>query len=262
LNLGVASATGDIVVFTDARQDLEPGAIAVLVAQLAADDVGAVSGALEHRDPSTHEASNIGLYWRYERAIREAESRWNSTVGATGALYAIRRSDYVPIADDTILDDFEIPMLIVRRGRRALIDRRAVVCDELQTDLRGEHVRKVRTLTGNFQSLARHRWMLSPRSNPVFWQLIFHKVLRLFMPYALLAAWVTSAMSPAPAMRIAFGLQTAGYLVVAAAYVFGNLKRVPGLGALVVFVDLNMAAVQALFRYAAGTAATRWEKTS
>jgi len=260
INLGVANASGDVVVFTDARQELSDGAIAILAAQLSAEDVGVVSGTLVHRDPKTHQARSIGLYWRYERSIRDAESRWYSTVGATGALYAIRRQEYVPIEADTILDDFEIPMNIIRRGRRALIDPRACVYDELQHDVRGERIRKIRTLTGNFQSLARHPWMCSPRANPVFWQLLLHKVMRLFVPYALLALWLSSGLARSPLLRDFFWLQTGIYALVAVSYLYAPLRRLPGVSFLVVFVDLNVAAVQALMRFIGAESTARWEK--
>jgi biofilm PGA synthesis N-glycosyltransferase PgaC len=257
----VAVATGEILVFTDARQALGEGALRALVLPLLRPDVGVVSGTLVHRDPETRQARDIGLYWRYERAIRMAESRWYSTVGATGALYAMRRQDFEPIADDTVLDDFEIPMQVVRRGRRAVIEARAVVLDDLQRDVQSERRRKVRTLAGNYQSLCRHPWLWSPFSNPVFWQLLFHKVLRLLVPWALLLAWVASALAVGPLLRALFWVQSAGYAIALLGMGWEPLRRLPGVGVIVVFVQLNLAAVEGLLQFVRGRGVT-WEKTA
>jgi cellulose synthase/poly-beta-1,6-N-acetylglucosamine synthase-like glycosyltransferase len=261
LKRAVEAATGDILVFTDARQALGAGALQALALRLLDPNVGVVSGSLVHRDPGTRQARDIGLYWRYERAIRMAESRWYSTVGATGALYAMRRRDFEPIADDTVLDDFEIPMQVVRRGRRAVIEPRAEVFDDLQRDVRGERRRKVRTLAGNYQSLCRHPWLWSPRGNPVFWQLLLHKVLRLLVPWALLLAWVASALAAGPMMRGIFWLQSAGYAVALLGMLWEPLRGLPGVSVIVVFVQLNLAAVEGLLQFARGRGVV-WEKTA
>ena len=57
------------------------------------------------------------------------ESRVDSTIGTTGAIYAIRRGLFEPIPDDTILDDLLIPLRIVRRGYRVLFEPEARAYD-------------------------------------------------------------------------------------------------------------------------------------
>ena len=262
LNLAVAQATGDLLVFVDARQELAPGAISALVAHFNTPTVGVVSGTLVHRDPGTGAARDVGAYWRYERAIRMAESRWYSVVGATGALYAIRRQDYVPARGDTILDDFEVPMQIVRRGRRALIESGAVMYDDLQSSSSSERRRKIRTLAGNFQSFLRNLWLFSPRENPIFVQFMLHKVARLLIPYALLLAFIASALADDPVLHVCFGAQAMAYALVLLARSVTVCRRIPGVGLMTVFVDLNLAAVEGLFRYLRGRHSSLWEKTS
>ncbi len=83
--------------------------------------VGAASGELVLVDAQNHEASDgIGLYWRYEKFIREGESCVHSVMGVTGAIYAIRRSLFSPLSEGTILDDVAIPMAVVLAGRRVV----------------------------------------------------------------------------------------------------------------------------------------------
>ena len=121
LNQAIAIAHGEIVVFTDARQMIEPDALHLLAQNFADPTVGCASGELMLGDPSSGETiRGMGLYWRIEKTIREMESASGSVVGATGALYAVRRSLLVPVPQGTILDDVYIPMHVVRQGARVL----------------------------------------------------------------------------------------------------------------------------------------------
>ena len=101
----------------------------------------------------------MGFYWRYEKLIRQSESRSHSTVGATGAIYALRRALFEPIREDTILDDVLIPMKIVRQGYRVLFESEARAYDRVVGDGPEEFTRKVRTIAGNFQLFARQPWL-------------------------------------------------------------------------------------------------------
>lgn len=261
LNRALEQVNTPIVVFTDVRQELGPDAIRRLVARLWDPQVGAVSGELVHRDPRTHAAAHIGLYWRYEKWIRKSESRLASTVGATGALYAIRRRDWEPLPEDALLDDFEVPMRIVRRGHRVLFEAGAHVYDELQQDTVGERKRKVRTLTGNFQAFARLPWLFVPWHNPLWIQFLSHKVFRLVVPYALIVAAVASAVGDGPWMRGAAAAQALFYIASAGGLLVPALRRQRLISFAVVFVELNWAAVVALRNFLLQRVDPRWEKT-
>lgn len=261
LNLALAQVQTEFVVFCDVRQDLEAGSVRRLISDFCDPAVGAVSGELVHRPSSTQTGQNIGLYWRYEKSIRKAESRFHSTVGATGALYAIRTRDFAPIAPDTILDDFEIPMRITRMGKRTLMEAQAHVYDVLQAESSAEQKRKIRTLTGNFQTFSRHFWLFSPAQNPVWFQFMSHKVFRLLVPYALVITLVTSAFVPGPFYRLALAAQVAFYLLAAAGHWAPALRRNKFVSFAQVFVDMNAAAMLALLRFAQGRADAKWEKT-
>lgn len=261
LNVALERVQTEVVVFTDVRQELEPAAVRNLIVRLMEPGIGAVSGELVHRDPVTHAASHIGLYWRYEKWIRRAESRLASTVGVTGALYAIRREDFTPLSPDTLLDDFVVPMMIVRRGRRVLFEPRAIIYDDLQPDTRGERKRKVRTLTGNFQAFAHHPWLFLPWENPVIIQFMSHKVFRLFVPYALILLLVTSLFASGMLYRVMAATQLTFYCLVVGGLVRPQLRSNRLVSFALVFVELNWAAVQALRNFMAGDVDARWEKT-
>jgi biofilm PGA synthesis N-glycosyltransferase PgaC len=193
LNRAVAAARGAILVFSDARQHLDREVLRELVANFYDLEVGSASGELVLLDENGREASDgMGLYWRYEKWMRSCEAEIHSMMGATGALYAIRRSLYCPMPPETILDDVFVPMSIVLRGQRAVFDGAARAYDQVSTSPEIEYGRKVRTLMGNFQLLAQMPALLSPFHNPVWLQFMSHKVARLVVPYVLMALFLAN----------------------------------------------------------------------
>ena len=194
LNTLVPHVSGDIVLFADARQRFEPSALRAIVADFADPAVGAVSGELmlEAPEGTAHIGQGAALYWRYEKLIRSSESRTDSTVGATGAIYAIRRSLFVPIPDDTLLDDVLIPMRIVQQGYRVIFEPFARAFDRTSATASQEFARKVRTIAGTFQLFTRERWLLDPRRNRLWFATLSHKGLRLLLPLFHVGALATS----------------------------------------------------------------------
>jgi len=229
LNDVVPTARGQIVVLGDARQRFESGILRELVADFGDSTVGAVSGELVIRSRANESGSTIGegasFYWRYEKFIRRSESRAHSTVGATGAVYAIRRELFEPIPDDTLLDDVLIPMRIISRGYRVLFEPGARAYDLAVASPRQEFVRKVRTIAGTFQLFARERWLFNPFRNRVWFETLSHKALRLLTP--LLHAVILIAnlgLVSLPAYRWILAAQVMFYAAAAAAHVLGQRR--------------------------------------
>jgi biofilm PGA synthesis N-glycosyltransferase PgaC len=193
LNSGLARATGEIVVFADARQRFDRSVVRELVNNFADASVGAVSGQLIMLDSEGRESGDaVGLYWRYEKALRAMESDIHSVPGTTGAIYAIRRDLFVPLPPTTVLDDVVIPMRMVLSGKRALFDPAARAYDATAHGPKVELERKRRTLMGNYELLAEMPELLLPWRNPIFVQLVSHKMGRLLVPYCLLAVFVSN----------------------------------------------------------------------
>ena len=101
LNAGMERAGGEILFFTDVRQILEKDSLRDLVSCFADPHVGVVSGELVIRSGATRGEEDVGLYWRYEKMIRKRLTRIDSIMGATGAIYAMRRQLAVPAARKT-----------------------------------------------------------------------------------------------------------------------------------------------------------------
>ena len=263
LNAAMSLVRGEIVVFTDARQQIEPDAIRVLVENFADPEIGCASGELMLGDPETGEAEQgMGVYWRIEKAVRELESAVGSVVGATGAIYGVRRKLLVNVPDEAILDDVYIPMHVVRRGARVIFDPRARAWDSPDQGTAREFTRKVRTLSGNYQLLQLAPWLLTS-ANPLRFQFVSHKVLRLVVPFALLATLLASFLTPGVFYRGAVILQLAFYtlsfLGLAHFLRRGPLARVAD--AARTFVLLNTAAAVAFANFAAGRKVA-WERSA
>lgn len=199
LNAGVASATGEILVFADARQRFSTQALVELAANFSDERVGGVTGELmldcEEADATDSSIGDgVGLYWKYEKWMRRNESAVWSTLGATGAIYALRRRLWRPLPAETLLDDVLAPMTAVLQGYRIIFEERAVAYDRASPDAGAESRRKVRTLAGNYQILAQQPRLLLPVVNPVWIQYLSHKVGRLLVPWALLLTFISSAL--------------------------------------------------------------------
>jgi cellulose synthase/poly-beta-1,6-N-acetylglucosamine synthase-like glycosyltransferase len=223
LNRALRRALGEIVVFADARQTFSRNAIRELVANFADESVGAVSGELLLTDGSLKEANTeVGVYWRYEKALRSMESEIHSIAGATGAIYAIRRELYEDLPADTILDDVLTPLRIVLQGKRTVFEPKAKAFDIVACCPLAEFRRKVRTLCGNYQLLSRLPAALFPWRNPIFLQFVSHKVGRLLAPWALLSLFVTNLFMLRGVYAVTFSLQLLWYAFALAGYLFSK----------------------------------------
>jgi len=255
LNDAIKLATGEVLLFTDARQQIEPGALRLLIENFADPDVGAASGELMLGDPTSGEAGKgMGLYWRIEKKVRELESTSGSVVGATGAIYCARCSllDVSPLPEGAILDDVLLPMQIVRKGFRVIFDSRARAWDSPDLGEGREFSRKVRTLSGNYQLLQLAPWLLSSE-NAIRFEFVSHKLSRLVVPFALLALLGASVFLPQPIYRAALGAQLAFYALSLAALAgarIGPLSRIADPAR--TFVILNCAAMVAFINFVTG----------
>lgn len=217
LNAGVAAATGDVVVFADARQRFSRNALTALVSNFSDPSIGGVTGELildaEVGSADSTIGEGVGAYWKYEKWLRRKEALVRSTLGATGAIYALRRSLWTPLPADTLLDDVLAPMRAVLAGWRIVFEEEAIAFDRAAPDAAAEARRKRRTLAGNYQILAQEPRLLVPLVNPVWLQFVSHKVGRLLVPWALLAALVSSATLAAThwIYTIAFAAQAGFY---------------------------------------------------
>lgn len=257
LTIGCAAARHDILVFADARQSWDRDALRLLLENFADPAIGAVSGDLVV-ESSPGVMAGVALYWRYEKWLRKAESRLHSTVGVTGAICAVRRELFRPIPPGTIVDDVYWPLQVVLQGFRVVHDRRARAYDRLPERVQDEYRRKLRTISGNFQLLTLLPRALLPWRNPIWWQFLSHKLLRLVAPWALLGMLVTSATLGGPLYGTALWGQLAFYLVGLAGLYRRVGARVRLAWAAGSFLVLNVAAWIAFWIWISGRTSRSW----
>jgi len=259
VNYGVSVAKGEIIVFADARQTFRPNAIRQLVSNFTDQLVGCVSGEMVFI--ATHESmvqAEMDAYWLYEKWIRKMECRTGSTMGATGAIYAIRRKLYKPIPFGTLLDDVLTPMNIVMQGYRVIFDSDAVCYDVPSKDVSHEWRRKVRTLAGNWQLLSISPRLLSPVKNPCWWRFFSHKLMRLAVPFLLPVILVSGSLLFTPVYRIGTAIQALLYSLVVMGFAMPGLRKFRVINMPYFFILLNLAVLAGFWRWISGQCKTVW----
>lgn len=211
VNLGIANSTGEILILTDVRQSVDPNSIRNVVACFADPTVGVVSGELFIRKGASQEEADTGLYWKYEVFIRKQMSRLDSTFGANGPFYAMRRSLAVHIPEDTLLDDVYLPLAAFFKGYRIILEESAKAFD-YPTNLTSEFQRKVRTQAGLYQILRQYPDLLSS-TNRMRKHFLSAKFGRLAIPFFLILIALSTFGLPRPLMQIALTGQIAFYLI-------------------------------------------------
>jgi cellulose synthase/poly-beta-1,6-N-acetylglucosamine synthase-like glycosyltransferase len=192
LNAGAAQASGEILAFSDANSAWAPDALRRLVSPFAAADVAYVCGQVRFTDP---DGGNLeGAYWRYEMAVRGMESSLAGITAGNGAIYAVRRADYLPLAASGS-HDLSFPFLYAKRGARSLYEPGASASEKMVPTIEGEWARKRRMMVGLWDIVV-GEGMLSPRGySPLFaFELLSHRVLRYLSPLLHLVAFLANAL--------------------------------------------------------------------
>jgi poly-beta-1,6-N-acetyl-D-glucosamine synthase len=250
INEGMKRARGEILFFTDVRQELDPESLSHLVECFTDPSVGVASGELIIREGETRQEADTGLYWRYEKWIRRRLSALDSIFGATGSIYAMRRELAVPLPPGTLLDDVHLPLAAFFRGYRLVLDERAKAFD-IPASLKTEFRRKVRTQAGTYQVIRAYPGLLGP-ANRLWIHFVSHKFGRLLLPFALLVLAASSFGLPEPWRTTALVLQAIFYLAAALDLAVPERARIKRLTSpartFVVLMAAALAAVSVLFR--------------
>lgn len=262
-NNAVAAATGEIIIFSDATTDYTPDILDRVLPHFADDNIGCVAGRLVYVDDA---ASSVGSgakgYWNYETFIKQAESRACSLIGASGALYAVRRSAYVPMYAEAC-SDFLICTMLYRDGYRSIFEPEAVCFETTNVRSDDEMRMRIRVISQTFTDLWRNRDMLLPwRSGFYAVQLLSHKLLRYAVPLLLVVALISNAVLafPSPFFAILLALQLVAYGAAILGFVLerSGIKAGP-LAFPMYFILANFASAAAFFQFLRGERYAAWE---
>jgi biofilm PGA synthesis N-glycosyltransferase PgaC len=252
----------EFVAFCDVRQTFSKLALRNMANALANESVGAVTGNLIISEDNGNSQADPGLYWKYEKWIRDNESSRKSMLGVTGAIYMAKKHllpERIPL--DTILDDMYVPMFIIKNGHNVKMVNDAYAYDVPSSTLAEEFSRKVRTLAGNFQLMKLLPWLSVPVANPVFFEWFSHKFCRLLVPYAMVGLMVSSSVMNSYLFNGMFIFQWCFYLYALVSYLASNRQKSIKFGSVCLsFCTLNMAALIAGWKYLFLPTKALWHK--
>lgn len=260
LNRLVPQAQGELLAFSDANAMFAGDALRKLARHFVDPHIGGVCGRLVFHGENS--GTDEGPYWKLETYLKTRESAIDSCLGANGAIYAIRKSCWPVIPDNTFVDDFVIGMRVREQGVRVVYDREAVATEELPQSVGHEMTRRIRIGAGDFQALFLCWRSLLPWRGVYVWSFWSHKVLRWFAPFFMVMALAANfRLIPEPIFIITMILQLAFYALA----LFGLLlhkRKFFLFSAPHYFVTINLALLLGFFRFITGTQQVAWKRTA
>lgn len=262
-NNAVLQATGDIILFSDATTEYDPDVLRRLLPAFADETVGCVAGRLVYMDKAgSGVSSGAKSYWNYETFLKSAESSACSLIGASGCLYAVRRSAYEPMYAEAC-SDFLICTALYRQGLRSVFEPDAVCFEYTNSRASDEFAMRVRVIMQTYTDLWRNRDMINPfKSGFYAVEMVSHKWLRYAVPVMLAAIFLSSGILAYfyDLFDLVFTAQILFYATAAAGWVFERSGRhILPLAIPLYFVLANLASVMAFFRFIKGERTTTWE---
>jgi cellulose synthase/poly-beta-1,6-N-acetylglucosamine synthase-like glycosyltransferase len=261
-NAGAAAARSEILVFTDATTQIDPHALRRIVENFSDRNIGCVASApiyISNVDNATSQGCE--KYWNYEQRLRVAESTFGCLIGATGCLYAVRRSAYVPI-DPTLISDFVVALKMWEQGLRSVVAADAICFEHTLDRVSRELAMRVRVAVRSLNALMHERRFLNPwRHGRLAWALWSHKVLRYASPVLWIAALAANIrLAGQLGYRALLILQCALILAGVLGFLLQARRSTLGiLGQPYYFLLTNVASLIATLRYLKGDRMVTWK---
>ena len=261
-NQAVRNASGEIIIFSDATTYYNKDVIKKIVRNFADERVGCVGGALNYVDSDGADADkNEGAYWKYEKKIKELESRVSSLIGVSGCLYAVRKKLYETIPYDQI-SDFVIALMVYEKGYLVVHEKEAVVFEEVTGRNRDEFSMRIRVALRSLHGLWYKKELLNPFKYGFYAvQLLSHKFLRYLIPIFLMMLFISNAfLLQYIQLKGVFYLQVFFY---SSAFI-GWILPIDWARKLKIYIPfyfcmINFAALLALIKFLTGHKYVRWQ---
>ncbi len=264
LNDLVEKTKDELIIFSDANTHFQADTISQLIRHFNNENIGAVCGELHLVDGDSGDNKD-NVYWRYEQVLKFHESRLNALQGANGAIYAIRKSLFIPLPANTIVDDFQIAMNVAKQGFRLVYDPEAVAIEEIAPNLTEEEGRRVRIGLGNYQAFFKMSWALNPLLGWRFIAYFSHKVCRWFVPHFMLTALAANIILLEHSFyQLTLLAQLSFYFIA-----FYGIKRQSAgkktatlIALLAFFVAMNLALMRGFIKYFSSNVQGTWQRTT
>lgn len=211
LNDTLGDVKSDIVCLSDASAWMSIDALKQAARHFQNEKVGVVAGTYHLNQPGS---AGEAVYWQYQRKVKEGEAALGAPLGVHGACYFLRTSALRPLPEDTINDDFILPMRTVIDGYLAKYDPSIVALEMEPSNQEMDFSRRCRIAAGNTQQAIRMASLMLPRHRGIALAFASGKVLRVIMPYLMLVCLIGSAvLAPRSNMFLALlMLQVGAYL--------------------------------------------------
>ena len=261
LNMAIACAEGDVVIFSDANSIYDNNAIRKLVENFSDSQVGYVTGRMIYvKEDGAVFGDGCSAYMKYENRLRSMETDMGSIVGVDGGIDAVRKELYAPMRADQI-PDFVLPLNVIAQGYRVVYDPSAILKEQVLDDEKDEFRMRVRVGLRSLWAIRDNAHLFNPFKYPIFsWQLLSHKLLRYLAFIPLLGAFIANAalLSEGHIYVAAFVGQVAFYLLA----LIGGMKNRSINSVFVTlpyyFVLINVATSYAFFKFMKGDKQKLW----
>lgn len=262
LNDFVPKLRGEVILFSDANSFYDKDLIRNIVRPFADERVGFVTGSTEYFTSTEDMAIEAtSLYSKLERLTKSLESRIGSCVGADGAVFAIRKKLFYPMKPFDI-NDFVIPLMIIKRGYRGVLEESAVCREEAAPEMQSEFRRQTRITNRTLRALFNYKEFLNPFRDALFaFELFSHKLIKLVTPFLMIIIVLTNFIMALYNIFYAFmlGLQVFWYVLVYLGYrgeKTNNASRLTSLA--YTFTLISLAMLKGWFTYLTGKTYSTW----
>ena len=264
INKAISHLNGDIIIFSDANIEYTSKTISNLLKPFSEDKVGCSCGKLVFRNPGKIiSGKGESFYWKYENNLKKFESKIGYVCGATGAVYAIRKSLFVDLPKNCINDDFTISMKVIEQGFKCIYSEEAIVYENVAPSVESEFKRHIRDATGHYISILHLKKLLNlfkGMSSLIFWS---HRIIRWLVPFFLIIIFILNTkFINNDFYFITFLLQSLFYILAFFGYLFYNFKKLPFIVfAPFYFCNINLALLLGFFNSLIFRQRGMWEST-
>lgn len=263
-NYAAMQAKGDILVFTDADAFLKEDSLIKIVTSFKTNNVAGVGGEVIFKSETDESiGSQENLFRKYEVLIKKLENRYGNLIGFTGAIYAIRKNNYIYLRNEEISDFIESVKLSMN-GYKIIYEPSVIAIEKVEYDYRKEYHRKMRTILRGLHSIRNNYHVINPfKYGMLSIQIISHKLLRWFVPIALLGLFICSLLQMNQQVLIfsTFILQVIFYFMALIGWVLQKFSS-PHSNKLIdtsfYFCLVNFASFMAIYNFLRGKNIIRW----
>jgi len=257
-NLAVKYAKGEILVFSDATTVFDNQALKKLVRNFKNPSVGCVGGEEYFVTSPGGISEEAGFFWKYERKLRRLESSFNTMIGVSGCIFAIRKELYERL-DDTLIEDFVLPLKVAGRGFKVMCEREARAYEYPAKSVKDEFRRKARIVSGGINVVVKMKYLLNPFKYPALsFEILSHKICRWLVPLFMVSLLISNLFlwNDNAFFRAVLLLQLCFYALAFVGYFYRKIKLLKFISH---FCLMNITAVLGMIRFIKGEKKVIWE---